>query len=406
MRLLGANKGRPVVCACLVVVLATPAAAESEYVEAIQAQTEIPENQLLDVGIEIFDPGLPEDDVHALEEKGVFPDVRNSEARFIPLHLKNTLEGTANWGAVRVIPKGADDIDVKVSGRIVESTGMNLVVTIVARDSRGNVWRDKRYKGKADPRVYFDEDGSYEIGDPFQELYNEIANDLLESRGKLDDKELVAIREISGLRFAADLVPSAYDDYLKTNKKGRISIRKLPSLDDPMITRVSRVRERDYMFIDTLNEHYADFYVRMGGPYDSWRHYSYEEQYALQQIRKAARTRMILGALMVVGGLAVGGDMGDLGALGGGFIFAKGMDKAKEQKIHRDAMAELAASFDAEIAPVLVDVDGQTLRLQGSAETQFAEWRRLLGEIFATETGLPVDPNVDGSAGSGATANP
>ena len=396
-----------IVCTALVTVLGMAVAvAGDEYVEAIQSQTEIPESHLLDVGIEIFEPGLPEGDEHALEEKGVFPELRKSEARFIPLHLKDTLESTANWGAVRVVPQGTDDIDVKVSGEIIESTGMELVVRLVVTDSRGQIWRDKRYKGEADPLVYYDDDGSYEIADPYQELYNRIANDLLASCEKLDDNELDRIREISRLRFAAELVPSAYADYLKTGKKGRVTLKKLPAHDDPMMTRVSQARERDYMFIDSLNEHYADFYMRMSGPYDSWRHYSYEEQYALRQIRKAARMKIILGALMVLGGLAAGGDVGDLGALGVGLVIANGVEQAKDQKIHRDALAELAQSFDAEIAPVLVDIDGQTLRLEGSAETQFAEWRRLLGEIFATETGLPADPNVDGAAGSAAVAKP
>ena len=57
------------------------------------------------------------------------------------------------------------------------------------------------------------------------------------------------------------------------------------------------------------------------------------------------------------------------------------------------AIQELAASFDGEIAPLLVQVEGQTLKLEGTAEDQFAEWRRLLAELFRAETGLPVDPN-------------
>ena len=58
-----------------------------------------------------------------------------------------------------------------------------------------------------------------------------------------------------------------------------------------------------------------------------------------------------------------------------------------------EALKELAAPFDAEVAPMLVEVEGQTLRLEGSAETQYAEWRRLLNKIFAAETGLSVDPD-------------
>ena len=59
-----------------------------------------------------------------------------------------------------------------------------------------------------------------------------------------------------------------------------------------------------------------------------------------------------------------------------------------------EALRELAASFDSEIAPLLIEVEGRTLKLEGSAEIRFAEWRRLLREIFAEETGFPLDPDT------------
>ena len=41
------------------------------------------------------------------------------------------------------------------------------------------------------------------------------------------------------------------------------------------------------------------------------------------------------------------------------------------------------------------EVEGRTLRLSGSAEAQYADWRRLLRKLFAAETGLPVDLNEE-----------
>ena len=46
-----------------------------------------------------------------------------------------------------------------------------------------------------------------------------------------------------------------------------------------------------------------------------------------------------------------------------------------------------------------MDVEGRTLRLTGTAEEQYAEWRRLLHELYKEETGLvptaPVAPAAD-----------
>ncbi len=36
-----------------------------------------------------------------------------------------------------------------------------------------------------------------------------------------------------------------------------------------MLERVEKVRQREYLFIDTLDEYYENFYRKMHGPYQS-----------------------------------------------------------------------------------------------------------------------------------------
>jgi hypothetical protein len=62
-------------------------ALDDEPVEALQAVEEIPEERLLDVGIHVFDTGIPDDEDAKifLEEKGVFEEIRKSEA-WIPMN--------------------------------------------------------------------------------------------------------------------------------------------------------------------------------------------------------------------------------------------------------------------------------------------------------------------------------
>ncbi len=138
----------------------------------------------------------------------------------------------------------------------------------------------------------------------------------------------------------------------------------------------------------------------MDQPYDDWREYSYEEQVALKKMRRKAMWTQILGALLIVGGAAadVGGIATDAAIVGGAVAIAKGAETRKESKIHVEALRELAVSFDAEVEPLLVEIEGQTLQLTGSFEAQYADWRRLLREIFASETSLPVDLNEEKSS--------
>ena len=67
-----------------------------------QATVHIPEAELLDVGIRVFEPGIPknlEDDEEALAKKRIYPDLRKAEARYIPTLLRETLESRSQGPA-------------------------------------------------------------------------------------------------------------------------------------------------------------------------------------------------------------------------------------------------------------------------------------------------------------------
>ena len=53
---------------------------EYDSVDIETAETEVPEYALLDVGILLFDPGIPES-VEKQQKEFVFPEVRRAEAR-------------------------------------------------------------------------------------------------------------------------------------------------------------------------------------------------------------------------------------------------------------------------------------------------------------------------------------
>ncbi|HEX9187281.1 MAG TPA: hypothetical protein VGB87_09430, partial [Vicinamibacteria bacterium] len=343
---------------------------------------EIPEERLLDVTIDLFAPGVSEGDPSPLLKKGIRAAVRKSEARYIPIHLRNTLQSSGQWGAVRVVPGGASWAEVLVTGSIDTSNGKKLEVRVTARDAAGRVWLKKDYGREADTAAYA-KDRPVDGRDPFQPLYNRIANDLVRARDKRKPKELADVREVARLRFAASMAPDPYASYVITDGKGRSRVERLPAADDPMIGRITAIRERDQMFVDTLNEYYADFYARMDKPYDDWRSYSYTEQVALDSIRRASTLKKILGGIAVLGGILLDprddpAGIKDVLILGGIAAVQAGFEDAKEGGIHRAALSELADSFEGEVTPLLVDVDGKVVQLAGSAEAQFAQWRELL----------------------------
>ena len=81
-------------------------------------------------------------------------DIRDAEARYIPQHLRNTLESTGYWGAVRVVPAGTVGGEVLVRGRILESDGLNLSLNIIALDATGRQWFDRSYSSEISYLAY------------------------------------------------------------------------------------------------------------------------------------------------------------------------------------------------------------------------------------------------------------
>lgn len=364
-------------------------------INAIQAAAEVPADQLLDVAVLLFDENIPKDEKQ-LEKLRIFPEVRKAEARYFSMQLRNTLEGTGQWGQVRVVPVDSNTLDVQVAGKIIESSGSILKLDVTVSDSTRRTWFRKTYEQPADTRSYKDNGGR--ARDPFQNLYSSVANDMLAYRVTLVAADLQSVRRVSELRFASELAPYAAKPYLGEDKKGIYRVNSLPADQDPIFARVDRIRERDYALLDTVNEYYSLFADNMNEPYTNWRRYSYAEIEAADDARRQSLTRKLLGAAAIVGGLVggtqsntyVGQAAATAAVFGGAYAVKSGFDKGAEVKMHSESLKQLGESFQAEIQPMVVDVDGKTVQLKGTAEEQYQEWRSLLKQLYENETGTPV----------------
>jgi hypothetical protein len=357
----------------------------------IQAQEEIPEEELLDVGIAVFQS--EEITEEKAKEEGTHPDIRKAERHFMPYHLKNTLQQTSHWGAVRVMPVETPDVDLLLRGEILESNGEHLVLRVEVIDAAGNPWFRKAYEEEAKQSFYKENVPGEK--DAFQDIYNAIANDMAAYKKELSQDEIREIRSISRLRFAAGFAPDAFGDYLIRDKEEKFTINRLPADDDPMMARLLQVRDRDHMYVDTLNEYYDGFYNQMWPDYEEWRKANRTEQVALRKMKRDAYIRQGVGALMMAMAIALAAGGVDNSyaiqeglLLGGGAVMYSGINISKQAEIHRVAIQELSESFGNEMKPVVMEFQGKKYELTGSAEEQYRQWRELLREIYYEETGF------------------
>ena len=378
-----------------------------DQIAPLMASREFGDHELLDVSIKVFDPGeLPEG---VDDRSGLSNEIREAEARFVPIHLKFSMQRTGYWGAIRIVPDDDIGAEVQVRGKIEFSDGESLVLNVEALDSRNILWFRKTY---AETVLLNEHLGTEpEKQDTFQDLFNAIANDLTEYRNRLTSEDMLEIQRVAELRYAKLMAPDVFGKYLSFDNNNSIQIDHLPAENDLMMERVRSIRSRDNMLIDTINGYYEAFYLDLWEAYANWRQFRSEEIATMREIKREAFKRKLLGAAAIAGAIAIGATTDNnsvatdtiqqVMVVGGAYAIYTGFQKSQEVVINKEVIEELGVSFTSEAKPLVVEVEGETVRLTGTAKEQYVQWREILKQIYARETGLISDEAIpDQSSGT------
>ena len=378
----------------------------AEETPLVVATTPKDEGLLLDIGIIEFDGNVPDD--NKPEDTRIYEPIRDAESRYLAYHLKNTMQGTGYWGAVRVIPSADAYTDVIVNARIGQSDGEFVELDVTVTDTSGQEWYSRSYETQTGVSSYSENRDRRE--DPYQKVFNDIANDLQSYVESMPHEDVVRLQQISELRFFADMAPNTYGEHLQYDEDELVKVNRLPAENDPAVERLRQIRERDRLVVDMLNEHYANFYYGIAIPYHAYRKASREESVNYRQVKRSAALRTLMGVVVLAGSLQM--ETSDssysryqmkrsLQAIGiseGVNAIMGGITRNSEAGIHVEAIEELAESFSSEAAPMVVTVEGQARRLTGTAAAQYESWRKLLHEIYEAETGFSESIEVGAPA--------
>lgn len=349
----------------------------------------------LDVGIDVFDPGI--DNLEA-GQRITTPSVRRAEAHYLPKVLAETLTRRGAWGAVRVIPQKQTEMDVWVDGRILHSDGTRLALDIKVTDATGRPWYTRQYE-EAIERYAYDTDPTVPYRDPFQTLYERIADDLQREASRQDPTVLQEVRAVTQLQFGQRFAPAHFNQYLTVDSDAGTRVQRLPALDDPTVLRMADLRARDLTFVDRIDDYVGDYAREMQPSYDRWRQSSHTEVTEMKALKTSGMLRKIGGALAVLGGLAAAtvsnnaalGTAGIASVAGGAYLFSTGVEKSRQAVIHEAALDELADSFGTGMKPHHIELSNRSITLSGSVDEQYTQWRALLADIYRTEIGTPSE---------------
>ncbi len=323
------------------------------------------DTRLVDVNIVVFDPGL-DVDPSQYRKLGIFPEIRELEARYLPFALRESIMQSDEWGPVRVLPAADPESELLVTGKILHSDGVSLELQIRAVDASGREWLNKTYSERAADADY--QPNSIQKERPFAELYQRFAGDLLSAARLLGQSEIRRIQDLALLRYAQSLAPGAFNGYVVLDEFGRFNLARLPAYDDPMLARIELVREREYVFVDTVDGQYATLFQELGPTYDLWREFNREQALyqRLYEDRLAKREKPKKGSYQAM---------------------KRAYLNFKWAKVQEQESARLAEGFRNETQPTFLELEGRVVELNGSLEDQYREWRDILRSIYELEGG-------------------
>lgn len=369
--------------------------ASSTYEDQQVVVTEIPTPKL-DVIIPVFDPGLPENP-EDLEEDDIWPELRRAEAHRFALKLKENLEQTGEFGAIRVTPDDTATGDLYILGRIEESTGEEVEINLVLIDIAGKVWLSDSFDHEVSKA--FHDDLRNEGKDPYDPLFEEASQKIIEELDDHSSKEREDLHYLTDLRFGANFSDVTFMQYMEVDA-GQYSLTSKPSDEDPMLLRVRAIRVRDQLFIDGLQDNYAGFSEEMNESYLMWQRQSLFEIQAkrdanYKSIGQAAGGILLIGLAVLaaiagsnsdsIGSSSAGTTGAILGGMAGTSLLSESFKTSAEAKVHRESLNELGKSVNMELAPQVIAFEKESVELTGDAREQYAQWRTFLQKIYDEE---------------------
>jgi hypothetical protein len=203
----------------------------------------------------------------------------------------------------------------------------------------------------------------------YQSLYDSIAAGLLEVRAGLSSQDLERITEFSLLRYARKLAPVAFSGFMTELPDGTVRIDRLPAKDDPMMGRIELVRSTEYVITDAVDTKFRELRAEIATVYDVWREFRRKSVYYEQEdLRRAQDTQ------------------GD-GERGSYEAIRNSYDNYRYHRITEQEQDRLAVAFINEAGPTIESIESRVAELEAWVELKYAEWRRILEELFEVETG-------------------
>ena len=359
----------------------------------------------LDVAVPNFDPGFPIDrrsgeiDYAELDDEGIWPQLRRTEAKLFAIKTKQALDQEKVFGSVVVVPDASTPSDLFVLGEITHSDSEVVGASITVVDSSGEIWGTKKFAHEVSTNYFRDQRNSGK--NPYEPLFGQISTYVVSLLKALSTEEKQAIKNMSLVRYARYYSPEAFNQYLSSDIKRKngqryykFELTGLPAEDDPMLARIEELRAQELLFIDRLQDQYEVFDAKVSPSYQTWQEETLPEIEAARRaaVRRNASAAMgvglgVLAAILSKNSNSSAGQVGAvLGSVGSVIAINNAFKSNSAMKVHNAVIEEQGQAVDLSVSPTEMEFEDNTIELQGTASEQYLQWKTHLRKIYELES--------------------
>ena len=309
----------------------------------------------LDIGITISSD-IPLQSGTAME--GAF---RETEAQLLGAKQRRVFENAGQWGVVRLYPQPSLIPQLMLDMVVLQSDGTQLRVHAMLTGVHGDTLLSDTYLDYASSEDVLTAGNE----EPFTHLFNRIHNDVTTKVALMPESEDY-LRQLSFLRYAQQLAPQAFEDYVRHGGESWQLLRA-PAEQDPMYQRISKLREYELLFVDTIDEQLTSALREIDTAYRLWLRASKEQLDWLEKRR--AR------------GVNAEGFADNSAFARHQAVYAA----YRSLKIHEQELFELVLDLESESRSTALEIEESVVTLEGTLEQQYREWREALAKIMMLE---------------------
>ena len=285
---------------------------------------------------------------------------RRTEAQLLAAKQRSVFEQSGQWGVVRLYPEYSVIPELMLDLVVLKSDGRELLIKAQLTAVSGDVLLAETYLDRSTSS-----DFASEVEDPFADLFHRIHNDVALAASKHTQSQRY-LDSVSFLRYAQQLAPEAFPGYL-ASKAGRWQLLREPAEQDPMYARIARLRDYELLFVDTIDEQLSGALREIDVAYKLWLKASKEQLDWLE--RRRAR------------GVNVESFSDDSAFARHQAVYAA----YRSLKIHEQELFELVLDLESESRSTALEIDENIVKLEGTLEQQYREWRETLLNIILLE---------------------